>query len=54
MILYEEMTCPFCLEDDFDEVGLKKHLLKGHCEAFNAIPTKEGSSTTRSTVRETE
>jgi len=29
------VKCPFCLEDDFDLIGLKNHLLKGHCDVFN-------------------
>lgn len=26
------ISCPFCKEPDFDLVGLKIHLLSGHCE----------------------
>lgn len=29
------VKCPFCLEDDFDLIGLKNHFLKGHCDKFN-------------------
>lgn len=29
------LNCPFCWEDDFDAVGLKWHLLQGHCKEFN-------------------
>lgn len=29
--------CPFCLETDFDLVGLKLHFTLGHCEIFNAV-----------------
>lgn len=28
--------CPFCGEPDMDLVGLKMHLTRGWCEAFNA------------------
>jgi hypothetical protein len=31
------MDCPFCKEDDFDETGLKMHLL-GVCEVFANTP----------------
>lgn len=29
-------SCPFCAERDFDLIGLKNHLLNGHCEPFEA------------------
>jgi hypothetical protein len=32
------VKCPFCNEDDFDDLGLKSHLLNGDCEAFNRLP----------------
>lgn len=32
------MICPFCEEDDFDDMGLKNHLVSGHCATFNDIP----------------
>jgi len=35
------MTCPFCKEDDFDEIGLKHHLLRGWCEAFEQVPSTD-------------
>jgi len=28
------IACPFCREDDFDLIGLKFHLLQGHCPEF--------------------
>jgi hypothetical protein len=31
------IKCQFCNEDDFDDIGLKIHLLRGHCEVFEAI-----------------
>ena len=31
------MQCPFCLEDDFDDIGLKNHLQYGHCDTYNAV-----------------
>jgi hypothetical protein len=34
---YTPISCPFCKEADFDEIGLKMHLLKGQCDAFEAV-----------------
>ena len=34
---YIALHCPFCGEDDFDAIGLKAHLLRGHCEAFESV-----------------
>lgn len=34
--MQRDVMCPFCLENDFDLIGLKNHLLKGHCDIFNA------------------
>lgn len=31
------ITCPFCSEDDFDLIGLKIHLINGHCNAYNTL-----------------
>jgi hypothetical protein len=33
-----ETTCPFCKEPDFDLIGLKCHLLSGHCDNYNQTP----------------
>jgi len=30
------IECPFCGEDDFDEIGLKFHLIH-HCDAYDAV-----------------
>ena len=30
------LTCPFCQETDFDEIGLKKHILFD-CDAFRDV-----------------
>ena len=30
----QDIVCPFCEEEDFDLIGLKSHLLKGHCDDF--------------------
>jgi len=38
-----DLICPFCIEGDFDYVGLKHHLLAGHCEDFNSTPSIERS-----------
>lgn len=32
------MICPFCQENDFDEIGLKGHLAHGDCEKYNKLP----------------
>jgi hypothetical protein len=38
----EEIICPFCNEHDFDLIGLKNHLISGHCNVFNeTISIKE-------------
>lgn len=34
-----DLCCPFCLEADFDQPGLKHHLIRGYCEAFNETPS---------------
>lgn len=38
------MQCPFCLEDDFDAIGLKHHL-QNYCEAYAATssPSEEAA-----------
>lgn len=36
-----DVTCPFCKENDFDLIGLKNHLLSGHCGNFNETLTVE-------------
>jgi len=35
------IQCPFCKENDFDFIGLKNHLLSGHCEDFNNVMSIE-------------
>ena len=35
----EMLTCPFCEDGDFDPLGLKIHLERGHCEIYNVIDT---------------
>lgn len=40
--MMDDVTCPFCGEDDFDLIGLKNHFLAGYCDTFNdveSIPT---------------
>lgn len=32
------ISCPFCLEENFDLIGLKHHLFK-HCDKFESIPS---------------
>lgn len=36
----EEISCPFCGENDFDLLGLKIHLMRGWCEQFEALNPK--------------
>lgn len=36
------LICPFCSDFDFDDVGLKHHLLHGHCESFNKVERHPG------------
>lgn len=31
------VVCPFCLEDDFDLIGLKYHLQRGWCEVYENV-----------------
>ena len=35
-----DLTCPFCKEDEFDEIGLKAHLFRW-CERFDEVITPE-------------
>lgn len=35
------IKCPFCNEDDFDLVGLKHHLISGHCEVYEVTISNE-------------
>ena len=32
-----DITCQFCKETEFDLIGLKAHLQRGQCSAFNEI-----------------
>lgn len=34
---YKPVICPFCLQCDFDQIGLKSHLLNGDCAPFNEL-----------------
>lgn len=36
-----DVVCPFCKEGEFDLIGLKNHLVKGDCEAYNNININE-------------
>jgi ribosomal protein L37AE/L43A len=29
-----ELICPFCGDDDYDRIGLKAHLQRGFCDAY--------------------
>lgn len=42
-----DMTCPFCGECGFDDVGLKMHLLVGWCEPFDEIPQPRSAEDTK-------
>ena len=35
------IVCPFCLDDGFDLVGLRHHLMAGYCEVFDHTETLE-------------
>jgi hypothetical protein len=37
----EDITCPFCGETGFDLLGLKLHLLRGHCDVFEVLTYPE-------------
>jgi len=34
------LACPFCWEDDFDQVGLKGHLTNGWCEPYKDLDVR--------------
>jgi hypothetical protein len=36
-----DLVCPFCGEDDFDRIGLKQHLQRGWCDAYNETPATD-------------
>lgn len=36
-----DLTCPFCNDDNFDRIGLKLHLQRGWCDAFDETPTTD-------------
>lgn len=44
-MLDAEYICPFCREGDFDAIGLKRHLLAGWCNAFEATPEHRATLT---------
>ena len=31
------LACPWCKDPDFDAVGLKLHIINGHCDVFNEL-----------------
>lgn len=31
------LSCPFCQSSDFDLIGLKHHLVAGHCDEFEKV-----------------
>lgn len=35
-----DLLCPFCGDADFDIIGLKNHIARGWCDAFNQTPTE--------------
>lgn len=37
----DDLTCPFCNDNDFDRIGLKLHIQRGWCDAFNETPTSD-------------
>lgn len=36
-----DLTCPFCNDTEFDSIGLKQHIQRGWCEAFNETPNTD-------------
>lgn len=49
------LICPFCGEDDFDDIGLKNHLLSGFCSVFNDVGIiKSGFDCVSSTTEDQE
>ena len=49
---FDELQCPFCKERDFDDIGLKAHLLRGWCDQFNDVDTLASSLPERRAARE--
>lgn len=51
-----ELRCPFCNERDFDDVGLKLHLIRGECAPFQkldvSLPTTRRATQQDCGVRE--
>lgn len=41
------VACPFCDETDFDLIGLKLHLTRGHCNVFNDTPMNDPPKATK-------
>jgi len=39
------LFCPFCGQQDFDRVGLKRHLQWGHCEEYEKQGTDDPGCT---------
>jgi len=48
------IQCPFCKETDFDLIGLKNHLLSGHCEDFNDVMSVEEEQAARQHFKESQ
>jgi hypothetical protein len=32
-----DVVCPFCGEGEFDKIGLKLHLERGHCDEYREV-----------------
>lgn len=41
MMAEKSISCPFCDEEDYDNIGLKYHLQSGHCEEYNKTRTPQ-------------
>lgn len=37
LLASDSITCPFCGQEDFDDIGLKYHL-KMHCDKYDQVP----------------
>ena len=46
---FVELVCPFCGEREFDDIGLKMHLLNGWCEPFEKVQPKSMQAPSPST-----
>lgn len=49
----QNIVCPFCWENGFDKIGLKRHFEAGHCEVYEkTISPEEEQATLRAARRD--